>query len=361
MSARPTVMLCTSNGTGLGHLARVMAVAEHLRERADVVIFTLSAALSVPVDQGFRVEYLRSREHSGLTGAAWNSLLSQRLEHLLSIYRPSSLVFDGTHPYLGLCRVLDRHDEVTAIWQRRGMWQEGKGSEALARAHHFDIVVEPGDYAADADHGPTTKQREGVRRVAPIRFGPQPMPRENARDELGLDPEQLVGLVQLGAGQINEVDSMVSSVCDAILSSGRAGVVLATSVISKPIEPRDERVHVLRTFPVTAYMDAFDFGFFAAGYNSFHEALSLGLPSVFVPNRQTKLDDQAARSRYAAEHGLALEWDGESPTMLRDCVARLVDERVRTEFRTRMSTLASADGARGVAELVLDALGPSRV
>ena len=59
---QPVALLCTSNGVGLGHLTRQMAVGRHLRATHDVVIFTLSPAATLAVDAGFHTEYLRSHE-----------------------------------------------------------------------------------------------------------------------------------------------------------------------------------------------------------------------------------------------------------------------------------------------------------
>ena len=352
MPAKPTVMLCTSNGTGLGHLARVMSVGEQLRSDVDVVIFTLSAAVSVAVDQGFRTEYLRSREYSGLSGTQWNSLLAQRLEHLIAVYGPSVILFDGTHPYIGLCRVLDRHDEIASVWQRRGMWRRGLGDEAIVRSRHFDVIVEPGDYAAAADRGLTANVTASIERVPPMRYGPPPMTRTQARKELGLDPTRPTALVQLGAGQINDVGSMTSKVCTALLAEGSSDVVLAASVLSNAVEPDDDRVRVVRHFPISTYLDAFDYGFFAAGYNSFHEALSMGLPAVFVPNVHTKLDDQSARSVFAVDNDLALAWDGVTDTDLDVVVEQITSADVRARLRRGMGDLGPAGGARAAADVV---------
>jgi UDP:flavonoid glycosyltransferase YjiC (YdhE family) len=345
-------MLCTSNGTGLGHLARVMSVGEQLRADIDVVIFTLSAAVSVAVNQGFRTEYLRSREYSGLSGPSWNSLLSQRLEHLAELYRPSVILFDGTHPYLGMCRMLDRHDEIAAVWQRRGMWRHGLGEEAIARSRHFDAIIEPGDYAAASDRGLTANSTGPIERVAPMRYGPPALDRDTARSALGLDGDRPAALVQLGAGQINDVGSMVSNVCASLLEEGSSDVVLAASVLSKVIEPEDDRVKVIRQFPIATYLNAFDFGFFAGGYNSFHEALSLGLPAVFVPNLSTKLDDQASRCHFAAEADLALAWDGVTTSDLASVIEQITSPEVRERLRRRMGELAPADGAAAAAAVV---------
>ena len=329
-----------------------MSLGEQLRSEVDVVIFTMSAAVSVAVDQGFRTEYLRSREYSGLSVSEWNSLLAQRLEHLIGAYDPAMILFDGTHPYLGLCRVLDRHDKIASIWQRRGMWQEGLGDEAIVRSRHFDVVVEPGDYAAAADRGLTASATGRIERVPPMRYGPAPLPRAEARAALGLDPDRPAALVQLGAGQINDVGSMTSKVCAKLLAEGSSAVVLAASVLSNAVDPDDDRVHVVQRFPISTFLDAFDYGFFASGYNSFHEALSLRLPAVFVPNVHTKLDDQAARSRYAADQGLAFSWDGVTDADLDHVVGQVTSAEIRDRMRERMAALPDADGAAAAADVV---------
>jgi len=41
----------------------------------------------------------------------------------------------------------------------------------------------------------------------------------------------------------------------------------------------------------------------AGGYNSFHEMRSVGLPTLFLPNMNTGMDDQLARCKVAEEEG----------------------------------------------------------
>ena len=62
MDKKEGVLLVTSNGVGLGHLSRVMAIAQQLKDDFEPVIFTLSSAISIPISQGFRTEYLRSHD-----------------------------------------------------------------------------------------------------------------------------------------------------------------------------------------------------------------------------------------------------------------------------------------------------------
>src|SRR5699024_7382244 len=61
----------------------------------------------------------------------------------------------------------------------------------------------------------------------------------------------------------------------------------------------------VRAFPLSRHLAAFDVAVSAAGYNSFHELLRFGVPTLFVPNAATALDDQAGRAAYAGRRGWA--------------------------------------------------------
>jgi UDP-N-acetylglucosamine:LPS N-acetylglucosamine transferase len=56
-------------------------------------------------------------------------------------------------------------------------------------------------------------------------------------------------------------------------------------------------------FPISRAIAAFDFSVSAAGYNTFHEVIAQGLPTIFVPNRHPSMDDQGARAEFAQDHG----------------------------------------------------------
>src|SRR4051794_361813 len=103
------ILLCTSNGVGLGHLTRVMAIGNELAAITSPVIFTLSGAVSIPVQQGFDVEHLPSSEYRISARHGWHRLLGARLRFLLETYEPSVVVFDGVHPYVGFVDELSLH------------------------------------------------------------------------------------------------------------------------------------------------------------------------------------------------------------------------------------------------------------
>lgn len=348
------MLLCTSNGAGLGHVTRMMAVAEQLTPAVDPVLFTLSAALPIPVEAGLRVEHLPSAGYVDVPVPKWHDLLEDRVEQLIIDYRPSVVVFDGVHPYRGLTNALTRRRRrFTTVWLRRGMWKPGVGDAAVELARYFDEVIEPGEYAASHDRGAPSLDRSAVHQVAPMCYrGPgTAVDRAGACHELGLDPTDVNVLVQLGAGTINDVASMTGVVVAELREQGARSCV-ARSELSAGEADHAPDVTIVQRFPISRWFPAFDLGVIAAGYNSFHEAMSCALPTIVVPNLSTKTDDQDARSRWADEHGYAVRWDGENTADLRTAVGALCDAAGRSAMQGRLGTLAPAHGAAQVASLV---------
>ena len=351
---RPVALLCTSNGVGLGHLTRQMAVARFLQETHDVVVFTLSPAASLAVDAGFHTEYLRSHEYGTVGNREWNGFYATRLEHLLDQYRPEFMSFDGGHPYAGLCAVLRHRRGLRSVWSRRGLWQPDRGHDAFSRSTLFTHVVEPGEYAAEFDRGLTANGANASLVVSPV-SGVRPedlRPADEIRVDLGLDPERPAVLMQLGAGQVNDLDSLSARVVAALRRHPEVQIVVTESVLTRTPAVLPDDVHRLRHFPIGEYRNAFDASVMAAGYNSFHEAMSLGLPTLFVPNLGTAKDDQDARARWAEAAGTGLRWDeatGDTDD-LNAAVDRLVDPAGQEALRARMAALPPANGAREIAE-----------
>lgn len=127
--------------------------------------------------------------------------------------------------------------------------------------------------------------------------------RETARQALGLPLDRPLALVALGAGNINDTSHETGAVVAALRRLGVEICVTQTDIADSDRTRAD--VHVVREFPLSRRFRAFDLAISASGYNSFHELLRFGVPTLFVPNQNTALDDQRARARFAADRGLA--------------------------------------------------------
>jgi Glycosyltransferase family 28 C-terminal domain len=300
---RPTLLLISSNGAGMGHLTRLMAYARRAEPDMAPHFLSLSQAVGVVAQYGFPFEYLPSAGATGLPPRRWNKLFTERVSEAVGRLRPAVVVFDGTWPYNGIPQVRDAFPEPRWVWSRRGMWRHGRSAEQMAKAAWFDVVVAPGELAEAYDRGATSRA-DGLR-VGPVTLldTGELDDRDTARGALGLPLDRRLALVALGAGNINDTSQETGATVAALR---RLGVEIC--VTQTPIADADRSrsdVHVVREFPLSRRFRAFDLAVSASGYNSFHELLRFGIPTLFIPNQDTSLDDQLARAEFAADRGLA--------------------------------------------------------
>jgi len=300
---RPSLLLISSNGAGMGHLTRLMAYARRAEPDMAPHFLSLSQGVGVVAQYGFPFEYLPSAGATGLPPRRWNKLFTERVSEAVGRLRPAVVVFDGTWPYNGIPQVRDAFPEARWVWSRRGMWRHGRSAEQLAKAAWFDAVVSPGELAEAYDRGATSRS-DGLR-VGPVTLldADELDDLDTARRALGLPLDRRLALVALGAGNINDTSHETGATVAALR---RLGVEIC--VTQTPIADADRTlsdVHVVREFPLSRRFRAFDLAVSASGYNSFHELLRFGIPTLFIPNQDTALDDQLARAEFAADLGLA--------------------------------------------------------
>jgi len=346
------VLFATSNGTGLGHLNRAMAIARRLPATYESRIFTLSQAAPVVARQGFEVDYLASyRRPSSGTDRAWNLRLRATLEALLADHDPDVVVFDGVHPYRALTHVLSSRGAPPSIWCRRPLWRRDTPAASLHREGAFDAILEPGELAASSDRGPTVALRGHAVRVDPIVYldPGELLDRRAAAAELGLDPDRRTALVALGQG--GEVDAAVARSLAALAEDPDLQVAALRSTIASGLEVPPGVVLLDATFPMSRYFSAFDIAISAAGYNAFHELIAFAVPTLFVPmSRNT--DDQFARARWADQHEVGLAVGGAGDPTLEERVRELREPGTAARLRERCQELPAGNGATSAAALV---------
>lgn len=356
------VTLATSNGTGLGHITRQIAVALSLGEQADPAFLSLSRAIGSVGHFGFAGEYCPSRERGWMPQVRWQEYLRERLRAFVTETGARAIAFDGVVPYNGLLRLRGDLPDVAFVWMRRGFWRPGVSAAPLRSSALFDRVLEPGDLAAAGDRGATAPTEDAVR-LPPVSLMEHlaPLSRQDAAAELGLDPDRPTALVTLSSGVLNDVAGPGSAALSALLEDPEWQVAVTRSALTVggvPIADPARCVELHGVYPLARYLSAFDAAVSAGGYNSVHELLYSRVPTLFVPNRSSGTDDQPARTRWLAANAYALYAEESQLSEIRTQAMRLHDRAVRADLRAACAELEPPKGASAAAQELLATISP---
>ncbi len=351
---RQRVILMSSNGVGMGHLTRLLAVARRCPRSIEPVFLAMSQAAKVVEEFGYLAEFTAHHLYLDQDVEPWNQALRALIGDMLAFYDAKALLFDGNVPYGGLIDARQDHPEIPFLWCRRGMWRPGAGRVALERARHFDAVIEPRDLAEAYDRGETGYHDRLSWRVDPILLldRGELLPRAAARAELGLDPDRPAILIQLGSRNNYDYGELFEVAHRHLRERYDVQIAVAEWLIAETAEaPPPHAIH-LRAYPLCRYFHAFDLALSAVGYNSFHELIYHGLPTIFVPNEHPSMDDQLMRALFAERRGLGFCVRTGEPYKVRRALDRLMDHGERSAMAARCRALAASSGAAAAAALI---------
>ena len=355
-TSKPTIILATSNGVGMGHLARASAVALALKPVANPIIVSMAGGIAeIPAFMGIRCEYIPGRDRLWMSREKWDSYLRDRLLALVEETDAKVLSFDGVVPYPGVIAARNANPKLKLVWVRRGLWQKKPQRFILGlQAKMMDTIVEPGDIARSYDFGPTSKRKDSVLTSPVSLFRKEDaLSREDARKALGLDLNRPVALVQLGTGD-SDVNHKMTAALEGLLGWKDLQVILTKAPIDKDgnsLAPEGLDIKVARYFPLAKVLHAFDAGICATGYNGVHELLPAQVPTVFVSNIRGT-DDQEARARWCNDFGYALRADQADLADITKTVKQLQDPEVRARLSAKCAELPNTTGGQEIADIL---------
>jgi len=353
---KPTIILATSNGVGMGHLARASAVALALKEVANPIIVSMAGGIAeIPGFMGIRCEYIPGKDRMWMTREKWDIYLRDRLLALVEETNAKVLSFDGVVPYPGVIAAKNSNPDLKLVWVRRGLWQKKPQRFVLGlQSAMMDKVIEPGDIARAYDFGPTAKRKDSVLTSPVSLFRKEDaMSREDARRALGLDLNRPTVLVQLGTGE-GDVNEKMTAALSGLLGWKDLQVILTKAPVDKDgnsLAPEGLDLKVARYFPLAKVLHAFDAGICATGYNGVHELLPAQLPTVFVSNIRGT-DDQEARAKWCHDFGYALRADQADLADITAKVKMLQDPAVRERLSAKCAELPDTTGGQEIAAML---------
>lgn len=350
---RPRALFVPSNGIGVGHATRLLAIARRLEARVEPVFASLGQASPIIEAFGYAAEYIPSYTDIGAGIEDWDGWFRVQLRETIERQDADVVVFDGNHPTDGLVAAALADGRRRLVWIRRGMCPP-KPSPFIGNARFFDCIIEPGDLAGERDRGPTSLLRHEVRAVPPIRLldAAELLSREAARAEMGLDPERPAVLVQLGSGGTRDVVELTDRLLADLVRFEGLQIVIAEWSNGAISLPRWAGTRRLRGFPISRLFNGFDLSVAAAGYNTYHEVMAFGLPTIFVANRHPSMDDQGARATFAQDHGAGFDLTDEEMHIFPTLCRAMLTPQANAALRANCAAFATGNGASEAAELI---------
>ena len=316
------IVLFPTNGVGFGHFTRMYAVARALRKAdpdLEIVFFTPMPTLHVLYNEKFPTYHLTGRYmHKDMTSTQWNGLVEDMLHLVFDTHRPKWFMFDGAFPYRGMLNAIASQSGMQKWWMKRGSLKANT-SVPVDSMMYFDGILVPSEGEENSpEHG-----EKVVSSIRALNFD-EVWGRGYARRRLSVPDKAKVVYVQLGAGRINEIEYQLEQVLEALFEHKDVFVVLGESMLGERLTFTHERLRFIRDYPNALYAKAFDASVQAGGYNSYQEMRMFGIPTLFLPNLETGMDDQLKRCLQAEKEGWGIVYQSGSEPVS-SSIASLLD------------------------------------
>ena len=294
---RATVVGYAINGRGLGHLVRQLAILRWIRRFGDLLdanvecwVLTSSEADTLARREGIPALKIPSKammRDAGLQPHRYLAVARTWVMNAIASLQPDLLLVDtfpaGSFGELITSLEMARKRVLVARRVRDSFASEDTYQALLPL---YDRVLRP-----DArDMGPILiREREEL------------LPRGAARRALGIPEGHRAVYLTLGGGGDPAVPGLLPRAV-AMLRERDWHVVVGAGPLYEGPERRGEGITWLDRYVPMELLPGVDAAVSAGGYNSFHELMYVGVPTVFLPQPRIA-DDQAARARRAEQAG----------------------------------------------------------
>ncbi|MBW2255727.1 MAG: UDP-glucosyltransferase, partial [Deltaproteobacteria bacterium] len=281
------------NGRGMGHLVRQLAILRWLRRVAALLevececwVITSSEADTLARREGIPALKLPSKamlRDAGLAPARYLAITRTWVLNAVAGLQPDVLLVDtfpgGSFGELVAALELAPHRVLVARRVREAFATQDPYRALLSL---YEKVVVPDDRGT----GPIL-----------IRDRSELLDRDDARRALGIPAGRRAVYVSLGGGGDLAAPGTLPRLVDRLAERGWHAVVGAGPLYEGP-ERRGPGVTWLDRYVPLELLTGVDAAVSACGYNTFHELMYAGVPTVFLPQERIA-DDQEERARVA--------------------------------------------------------------
>jgi predicted glycosyltransferase len=364
VSKRLRVVLYAVNGTGVGHVSRLLAIAKWMRRLAahagphlEAWFLTSSEADGLVFREGFASFKMPSKTVIGEAGVdrrAYLAVAKQQVWSTLATLRPDLLVVD-TFPNGSFGELLPALDLA-----RRTAFVFRPARDVLAARADFQAMLPMYDRIVVPEHADTASVTvpEGAKSrlvfTGPVvgRERAEHPDRAAARRILGVADDALVVYASAGGGGDPTAAAQLSAASRAVHAIESAHLVVGAGPLFRGAPMLGRRTTWLVDRTAADVLAGCDVAISAAGYNSFGELMHAGVPTVFVP-QDKPADDQHARATRAEAAGAGVLAASASEEHITAALERLRSPAARRRASTAAAALVPRSHARDAAAELL--------
>ena len=373
--AKPKRIVCYAiNGAGMGHVTRLLGVARWIRrivsfldeQPPEILFLTSSDASDMLADSRFAAFKIPSKivaRSSGLDKLEYRRLAKQFVWHTLGVFAPDLLVVD-TFPsgsFDELFQVLDGPFKKGFIY-RNVKPEYATRPTFRAAMGLFDSIVIP--------------HREGTRSVPltqvsdknlaiisvgeVIQFDREQLPsRTEVRNELGLAVETRLVYVSAGGGGDPNAEATLLHLIETLREIPSIHLLVGAGPLYRGRRHVDSRITWSESPSVWRYFSGCDAAVSAGGYNTCHELLYVGVPTLFYAQEKIA-DDQWQRVQGAERKGACVVIsDVMDSSALHACVEHLLNPDVAAKLSESARIFVPDNGAIRCARELIRTLYPA--
>ena len=285
------------NGRGMGHLVRQLAILRQARRvcallgvQAECWVLTSSEADTLARREGVPSLKMPSKamlRDAGIEPQRYLAIARTWVLQTIAGLQPDLLLVDtfpgGSFGELALVLELVPHRVLVARAVRPAVAEEDAYRLLLPL---YPQVVDPDDPAT----GPILLREPG-----------ELLPRAEARRILGVTADTRVVWLSVGGGGDPQAHRLLPTLLPLLRARGWHVVVGAGPLYDGPEQHGPGITWLTRYSPVELFL-GLDAAVSAGGYNSFHELMAAGVPTVFLPQPRIS-DDQRGRAERAVAAG----------------------------------------------------------
>jgi hypothetical protein len=345
---RPIVLFIADDTVGAGPVGRALALATRAASSVRPYLVALSD-VAAPALAGMAVENLPSRRALGMARDEWCEVVARRVRGIVSGLRPTVAVVDAPEPARPIVEALAG---TTSVWVRSGLGMPG----GAGVAEQFDAVLEPLDLASGFDpqfEGSLVPDDPHAVRPISLVDAADMMGRDDARRALGLPAVGAAVSLNVPVPHAHELVRLVTRLRDEVRRSAPDATVFVPTEISAGRLPDIDGVVVRPARPLGRYLHAFDAAISTAAYESFHEAVLSGTPTIFVTDSRASTDGEHWRAKAAATGGFGLHVEDVTSPVLERAVTLALDPATARTIRTVAMAAHPGNGAIDAAHLVV--------